>query len=120
MEEQHTIQAAFNTQEEIEKMVIQLTAANATLFNAACEKIKEARNIPEYKGVATGCYMILQSVGHLIDTPFKNCKLPDDPVERSIRVAEIVAAIRAINIGRVGCRTANLLPLPDSGGKKIG
>ena len=120
MTEANSIQPIFNSQEEIEKLVLGLSVVNGKLYAHIIEKDVNPRDCEEYKLVAQTYYALLQNVDHLLSIDTERVILPKDPKERADKVGELIERIREENIGSIGKRTAKLLPILHNGGKKFG
>lgn len=109
MENQNSIQTVFNSQEEIEKIILGLSIINGKLYAHIIEKDVNARECEEYKLVAQTYYAVLQNVDHLIDLDTEKAVLSKDPKERADKVGELIEKIRTVNIGKIGLKRAAFL-----------
>lgn len=110
MDQQPSIQTVYNSQEEVEKLILGLSITNGKVY-ASIREHQDVRNMPEYKLAAEAYYGILQNIGHLLRDKDSLRELPADPQKRTDKVAKLIEAARLSNIGKIGRQKATFIPV---------
>jgi hypothetical protein len=107
----NSIQPAYNSQEELEKILMGLSLTNGRLYSHIVSRDVNPRDSTEYKLVAETYYAVLQNVDHLLDIKAESTILSNDPKARADKVGELIEKVRNVNIGKIGKKCGSFIEI---------